>query len=111
MSPGLLKEEFRCRELLCLCSKIFCCFDSNSHKYKISSKGLDERTLEDCGNGPMAKYRNVLDEFNKVTSTNRSFRTVHHSVATYEQTKKGLSYFYPKKGVEADGVVTLPLNL
>ena len=36
----------------------------------------------------MAKYRKALDEINNVTSTNRGFRTVHHSVATYELTKK-----------------------
>ena len=37
----------------------------------------------------MAKYGKVLDEFINVASTNRGFRTVDHSVATYEQTKKG----------------------
>ena len=59
----------------------------------------------------MAKYRKVLDEVINVTSTNRGFRTVHHSVATYEQTKKGPSYFYPKRTVDADGVHTRPLSL
>ena len=59
----------------------------------------------------MAKYRKVLDEFYIVTSTNRGFRTVHYSVATYEQTKKGLSYFCPKRIVDADGIHTRPLNL
>ena len=109
--PGLFKEEFRCTEMLCLCSKTYCCYDSNSNKYKVSSKGLNKRTLEDCGDGPMAKYRKVSDEFINVTSTNRGFRTVQHSVATYEQTKKGLSYFYPKRIVDADGIHTRPLNL
>ena len=91
--PGLLKEEFRCTEMLCLCSKTYCCNESNSNKYKISSKGLNKRTFEDCGDGPMAKYRKVLDEIINVTSTNRGFRTVQHSVATYEQTKKGCLTF------------------
>ena len=109
--PGLFKEEFRCTEMLCLCSKTYCCYDSNSNKYKFSSKSLNKRTLEDCGDCPMAKYRKVLDKFINVTSTNRGFRTVHHSVATYEQTKKGLSYFYPKRIVDADGIHTRPLNL
>ena len=109
--PGLFKEEFRCTEMLCLCSKTYCCFDYNSNKYKFSSKGLNKRMLEDCGDGPMAKYRKVLDEFVNVTSTNRVFRTVQHSVATYEQTKKGLSYFYPKRIVDADGNHTRPLSL
>ena len=59
----------------------------------------------------MAKYRKVLDEFIKVTPTNRGFWTVHHSVATYEQTKEGLSYFYRKIIVDIDGIHTRPLNL
>ena len=109
--PGLFKEEFRCTEMLCLCSKTYCCYDSNSNKYKFSSKGLNKRTLEDCGDGPMTKYPKVLDEIINVISTNSGFRTVHHSVATYEQTKKGLSYFYPKRIVDADGIHTRPLNL
>ena len=109
--PGFSKEEFRCTEMLCLCSKAFCCYNSNSNKYKFSSKGLNKRTLEDYSDGPMAKYRKVLDEFITVTPTNRGFRTVHHSVATYEQTKKGLSYFYPKRIVDSDGIHTRPLNL
>ena len=59
----------------------------------------------------MAKHRKVLDDFINVTSTNRVFGTVHHSVATYEQTKKGMSYFYPKRIVDADGNHTRLLNL
>ena len=83
--------------MLCLSSKTYCCYDSNSNKYKFSSIGLNKGTLEDCGDGPMAKYRKVLDEFINVTSTRRGFRTVHHSVATYEQTKKGLSFFIQRE--------------
>ena len=59
----------------------------------------------------MAKYRKVLDEFINVTSSNRSSRTVHHSAATYEQTRKGLSYFYAKIIVDTVGIHTRPLNL
>ena len=109
--PGLFKEEFRCTEILCLYSKTYCCCDSNSKKYKLSSKGLNKRRLEDCGDGPTAKYRKVLDEFVNVIATNRGCRTVQHIVATYEQTKKGLSYFYPKRIVDSDGIHTRPLNL
>ena len=106
--PGLFKEEFRCTEILCLRSRTFCCYDTNSNKHKFNSKGLNKRTLADCGDGPMAKYRRVLDEFVNVTLTNRGFRTVQHSVATYEQTKKGLSYFYPKRIVDS---LNRPLKL
>ena len=59
----------------------------------------------------MAMYRKVLVEFINVTSTNRGFKTIHDSVATYEQTKKGQSYFYPKRIVDADGIHTRPLSL
>ena len=59
----------------------------------------------------MSKYCKVLQEAVNVTSTNRGFRTMQHSNATYEQTKKGLSYFYTKRTVEEDGIQTKPLHL
>ena len=89
--PGLFKEEFRCTEMLCLCSKTNCCYDVTSNKLKFSSKGLNKRVLEQSGDGPLEKYRRVLNEKVNVTSNNRGFRTKNHSVATYEQVKKGLS--------------------
>ena len=109
--PGLFKEEFRCTEMLCLCSKTYCCYDVTSNKLKFSSKGLNKRVLEQNGDGPLEKYRRVLNEKVNVTSNNRGFRTNNHSVPTYEQVKKGLSYFYPKRIVETDGIHTQPLNL
>ena len=45
--PRLFKEELRCTEMLCLCSKTYCCYDSKSQNYKFSSKGLNKRALED----------------------------------------------------------------
>ena len=59
--PGIFQEEFRCTEMLCWGSRTYCCFDSSSNKYNFTSKGLNKRTLEDCGDGPIAKYRKVLD--------------------------------------------------
>ena len=59
----------------------------------------------------MSKYRKVLEEAVNVTSTNGGFRTMKHSVATYEHTKKGLFYFYPKRLVEEYGIHTKPLGL
>ena len=59
---GLIKEEFRCSEMLCLCSKTYCCYDRNSNKYKFSSKGFNKKTLDDCGDGPISKCCNVLEE-------------------------------------------------
>ena len=58
----------------------------------------------------MPKYRKVLEEAVNVTSTNTGTRTIQHNVATYEQIKKGLSYFYSKRLVE-DGIHTKTLHL
>ena len=93
--PSLFMGEFRRTEMLCLCSETYCCYDRNSNKYKFSSKSLNKRTLEDCGDGPMSKYRKVLDESVNVTSTNGGFQTVQHLGATYDQIKKRMSCFYP----------------
>ena len=98
-------------EMICLCSKIYCCYDAQSEKYKFSSKSLNKRTLEENEDGPMEKYRRVMDEIINVTSTNRGCRTINHCAATYEQTQKGLSYFYPKRIVQSDGIHTAPLNI
>ena len=35
--PGLFKEEFKCTEMLCVCSKTYCCCDVTSNKLKFSS--------------------------------------------------------------------------
>ena len=59
----------------------------------------------------MSKDRQVLDEAIKLVSTNRRFKTPKHLVGTYIQTKKGLSYFYPKRKILCDGIHTKPLNL
>ena len=59
----------------------------------------------------MARYGQVLDEVVNLKSTNRGFKTINHAFATFEPTKKGLSYVYPKEEVECDGKHTNALNL
>ena len=74
---GLFKQEFRCAEMLCRCSKTYCCFDRQTNKHKFSSKALNKRTLEKCGDGgPMSKFSKVLEQTVKVTSTEGGFRTI-----------------------------------
>ena len=97
--------------MLCLWSKTYCCYDVTSNKLKFNSTCLNKRVLEQSGDGPLEKYRRVFNERVNVTSNNRGFRTNNHSVATYEQEKKGPIYFYPKGVVETDGIHTQPLNL
>ena len=83
--------------MICLCSETVCCYDSQSNKVKFSSKGLNERTLEDCGDDHLCKYHNLLEKVVNETSTNRSFCTKQQDVLAYGETKKELSQFYPKK--------------
>ena len=80
-------------------------------KLKFSNEGLCELVLEQNGDGPLEKYRRVLKAKMNVTSKNRGFPTNNHSVATYEQVKNFLSFFYPKRLVESDGIHTQPLSL
>ena len=75
-----------------------------------AAKDSTKKTLEDTWDEPMPKYRRVLDEAVNIKSTNRGFKTSNHLVGTYEQTKKGLSYFYPTREVLYDGIHTKPLN-
>ena len=88
--PGVFKEECRCTETNCLCSKTYCCFDQNTKKTGFSSKGIN-RILEETGVGPLEKHKRVLEKKTNVQSTNRGFRTMQDSLCTYEQTKRGLS--------------------
>ena len=93
--PGLFTEEFRCSEMLCLCSKTYSCYDRKSNKYKFSSRGLNKRTLEDSGGGFMSKYRKVLEEAVNVTSINRVFEQRNIALQPTNR-QKGIALFLPK---------------
>ena len=82
-----------------------------SSKGRISSKGLNKRTLEDTGGESISKYRPVLDEAVNLKATKCGFKTSNNLVELYERTKKSLIYFYPKREVLKDGIHTKPLSL
>ena len=86
--PGFFTEEFRCMEKLCLCSKTYCCYDVTSKRFKFNSKDLNKLKLEESGDGPLEKYRRVLNEKVNITSNKWGFRTNNHSVAADEQVRK-----------------------
>ena len=109
--PGLLNEEFRCTGMLCLCSKTYCCYGVTSNKLKFNSKGLNKSEQQQSGDGPLERYRRDLNEKFNATPSKRGFRTNNHSIATYEQYKKGLFYFYPKRIFKTDGIHTQQLSL
>ena len=42
-TPGLFKEEFRCSEMIALCSKTYCCYDEETDTVKV--KDSTRKTL------------------------------------------------------------------
>jgi hypothetical protein len=77
-------------------------------KYKFSSKGIQKN------NNDITKERFEKVLFNpnyKDMCTNKGFRMVDNHMITYIQEKKGLTYYYDKRVVLADGVSTLPLPI
>ena len=76
--PGLIKENFRCTGMFCLCSKTCCRYDSKRDEFIFSSKELDKMMVKDTDDGPMSKYRQVLYEAVNLKSTNRGFKTSNH---------------------------------
>ena len=67
--------------------------------------------MEQIGDEPLEEYRRVLEEKVNITSTKRGCGTPSHAVAIYEQTMKGLSYFYPQRIFEADGNLTIRVHV
>ena len=95
--PGLLKKSSGVAKCCaCVAKYIVATIERVTSTNSIARDSIKNNSGR-LWDGPMSKYRKVLEEAVNVTSTNRGFRTMRHSVATYEQTKKGLFYFYPKR--------------
>lgn len=103
-TPGLFKEEWSGEGIIGLCSKTYYCFGSND---KYSCKGVSKR----CSEVNKDKYLNVLKTKQSSSGLNKGFRVVENSIYTYNQTRDGFSYFYPKRKVLADGITTIPLDI
>ena len=67
--PCLFRKKLTCLEMLFLCSKTFCCYDTVSNKLISNNKGFHKQTLKPSGVGPRQKYRRVLDDAKKNEST------------------------------------------
>jgi hypothetical protein len=57
------------------------------------------------------RFHNVLFNDVKDMCINKGFRVINNEMVTYIQHKKGLSYYYDKRIVLADGVSTVPLEI
>ena len=86
---GLFREHFKCKETLCVCAKTFCAIVSPQTSWKSRKKGLNNRVLEQSDDGPLEKYRCLLDEKMNTTSTNRSFiqtiTLLHYTIKIREE--------------------------
>ena len=89
-TPGLFKEEWQGDGSIGLCSKTYYCFGA---KDKLSCKGVSKglNVID------KDKYLNVLLTQQPSSGVNRGFRTVNNTMYTYDQVRKGISYFYPKR--------------
>jgi ribA/ribD-fused uncharacterized protein len=104
-TSGLFKLEFQGSKSICLCSKTYIVQDGD--KYKMSTKGLNKKSV----NQPYDKFEHVLQSGQGVSVINRGFRSRNNQIHTYEQERKGLTYFYCKRKVLEDGIGTEPLDL
>jgi len=100
-TPGLFKEEFEGDGIIALNSKTYFCW-SDGGDTKYSSKGLSKRSnalSREC-------FLNVLRSGESMRGVNTGFVRKDNETFTYEQLKTGLTYFYAKRKVLADGVST-----
>ena len=107
--PGLFKPEFKGKRMIALTSK--CYYADNEtgggagakpgSVKKFSCKGVSRRQNE----MNWERYRKALfGSLDKVT--NIGFRKRDNHIATYEQSKLGLSAYYDKRIVHEDGIHT-----
>ena len=92
--------------MIALCSKTYI-LKKHDDKKKISSKGLNKVSLTN----PFSSYQEVLQSGQTKSFTNQGFFTRDNTIYTYQQSKAGLSYFYCKQEVLADGKHTKPLTI
>ena len=93
--------------MVALCSKTYICTSLNEKgqpESKCSSKGLGN--LNNFSEGDFVE---VLETGESGQGINRGFVVRNAGMVSYEQIRFGLSFFYSKRRVLADGISTEPL--
>lgn len=112
-TPGLFKVEWQGDKMICLCSKTYVAVnnekeDGDKDKTKISCKGLSKKTNQLL----YEHYAEVLRTGVSYTGTNIGFRPLPMGqLNKYVQKRDGLTNFYCKRRVLADGITTEALDL
>ena len=103
-APGLFKDEFKGIKMIALASK--CYYAENSKmKAKFSCKDISKKQNSISWD----RYSDALKE-HVDKAQNACFRVNNNQIVTYTQNKLGLSAYYDKRIVAADGIHTQPLN-
>ena len=117
-TPGLFKPEFVGTRGVWLTAKCYL-VQNEAGQNKYSCKGVLRKHNELY----FQRYKDVLDVFLKTRrdselegkdidkAKNVGFRVYDQGIVTYEQNKLGLSAYYDKRYVLADGIHTRPLDL
>ena len=66
---------------------------SKGSEVKLSSKGINKRTISD----PLNVFKKVLNDRKSVKGVNHRFQLKNNSIFTYEQERNGFTYFYVKE--------------
>ena len=102
-TPGLFKAEFCGTKMIALTSKCYYAEDENM-KPKFSCKGVSKRQNDMTWDRYLKALKGSVDK-----AHNTGFRVVDNHIVTYTQNKLGLSAYYDKRIVAADGIHTGPL--
>lgn len=105
--PGLYKVEYTGDNFIGLSSKTYVCSGGVCGQ-KMSSKGLQKKTLK---NNAYSRFERVLTTQQSDGVQNMGFRLFNTKMYTYIQRRLGLSYYYCKRRVQADGVSTKTLDV
>ena len=117
-TPCLFKPEFVGTRDVWLTAKCYLVQNKRLNKNKYSCKGVSK----EHNDLHFQRYKDVLDVFLKTRrdseleekdidkAKNVGFRVYDQGVVTYEQNKLGLSAYYDKRYVLADGIHTRPLE-
>ena len=100
------KLEFQGERMVALCSKSYVICSENHTKH--SGKGLSQKQNH-------LGFQNYLDTLltkESFEGKHFGFRLdSHHQLSAYQQSKRGLTFFCPKRKVLDDGISTIPLDL
>ena len=117
-TSGLFKPEFVGTRGVWLTAKCYLVQNESNEDDKYSYKGVSKKHND----LHFQRYKNVLDIFLKTRrdieleekdigkAKNVGFSVYDQDVVTYKQNKLGLSVYYDKRQVLADGIHTRPLN-